>query len=526
MIKNIEIFKFNKKPKLLITNNCNPIINKNNYSSERGKKYSQLFNRILNSNKLDTKKMITNASKGIINKKNNIKKITFFKPEELKLNKFSSIIKTRNNVNMYQYYSNCNEFNLISNSELKKNKSKEKENDKRVKIKGQNYNKILLINNIKKKNNKKVIEKNLRNKYIKKKSSFKKEKESKKIEINKKNEQNKKEIKNNIKNKKVDILNDNNIFFDLNLKNKKEKINYIFKQKKQKNYEVKRQELPKLNSITEKNKSYEDKSERIINESLNIIDSFTNKITLTKNRTINKNYRKIKKKTSPKYVHTDISQFLLNSFNNAEMKTTNSTGFIDIQSPFNIKGNSKKIKKYDKSRNVRKFLLNISEMIKNKINQKYDKSFSFNWISKPSQYLNVNKPSGKKIVHVRIRNINNLSSNEKKTGSKKNLLYNNHKYKYSDIYINSYYSKKKNNYYSPKSLSIEKGNNKYNFNKIRNDRKKHETVRNNIDDIGQKLLILVNNFHSEHHQIGDKTFNAQSGKLIDRIRAIKKINNI
>ena len=49
---------------------------------------------------------------------------------------------------------------------------------------------------------------------------------------------------------------------------------------------------------------------------------------------------------------------------------------------------------------------------------------------------------------------------------------------------------------------------------------------NNIDNIGKKLLILVNDFHNKVHQTNDRSFTVQSGKLIDKIRALKKLNNI
>ena len=57
-------------------------------------------------------------------------------------------------------------------------------------------------------------------------------------------------------------------------------------------------------------------------------------------------------------------------------------------------------------------------------------------------------------------------------------------------------------------------------------KKRYETVRNNIDNIGKKLLILINEFHNGGNNDNDKTFTFHSRKLIDRIRTFKKLNNI
>ena len=65
MIKNVEIYKCSKKPKFLFVNHYNT--SRSNYSSERerGKKYSQLFNKILNSNKSVKKNTTTKSLKNI-----------------------------------------------------------------------------------------------------------------------------------------------------------------------------------------------------------------------------------------------------------------------------------------------------------------------------------------------------------------------------------------------------------------------------------------------------------------------------
>ena len=116
MIKKVEIYEFSKKPKFLFVNKCNTSRSNKNYSLERGKKYSQLFNKILSSNKSDKKNTMIKSSKNIALKKNNIKKITLFKPEELKLNKYSNILKNKNNINSNQFLLNKKEAHNIKNN--------------------------------------------------------------------------------------------------------------------------------------------------------------------------------------------------------------------------------------------------------------------------------------------------------------------------------------------------------------------------------------------------------------------------
>jgi hypothetical protein len=221
MIKNVEIYKFSKKPKLLFVNNCDISRSKGNYSTERGKKYSQLFDKILNSNKQETKNDTTKSLNNIIKKKNNIKKISFLRPEELKLNKYSTIINNKKITNTNPFLSNKKGFHNINNNECKTKKTEIKEKTKRIKNITKKFNKEL-TNNSKKTKINKIIDNNLSDKLLKEK-----QKENKKDEIYYKTEQNKKVIKNNLKFKKVDILNDNEISFDIKSKNRNEKINYI-----------------------------------------------------------------------------------------------------------------------------------------------------------------------------------------------------------------------------------------------------------------------------------------------------------
>lgn len=546
MIKNVEIFKFSKKPKPIIARNYNTIKIKDNYSSERGKKYSQLFMKILNSNKPENKIQGTKSSKSITQKKKNIKKITLFKPEELTINQYSynklnnnNFLKKQNNksnyntskitenikkLNKYEYLSNNLSQNKVNKNQLKINKTEEKEKqrekNKKEKTIGNKNNKENMINKIK---IRKIIGKNFTDRNLKKKIC-KKEKENKRDELYK-------DVKNNLKIKKVDILHDNDISMDSSKeKCKNEKLNYIFKQKFQKNYEVKIQTLPKLNNVTKNIKSKkiksnkENRSERIITESLNIIDSFTNNMTLKNIRTIDndysKNYFKKIMKSNPKYINTDISKILFKSFNNTDMNTMNSTGINDIQSSFGINNYSFQKLTLDESRKKKKLLINKSESINIKIEQKFDKAFHHNnIISKNLKNLNFNNSNEGKIVKIKVRNI---CDNDIIQSSQNNKIYLNHKYTDNDI--NSISCKRKKHYFTlSKNYSIDIENNK---NKKRNYRKKHETVKNNIDNIGKKLLILINDFHNKPHQIDDQSFKVHSGKLIDKIRAIKKLNNI
>ena len=517
MIKNVEIYNFSKKPKFLFVNNCNISKNKGNYSTERGKKYSELFNRILNSNKQETKNGTTKSLNNIKKKKNNIKKISFFRPEELTLNKYSNIINIQKNINTNPFFSNKKEFHNINNNECIIKKTEIKEKIKRIKKKRKKTNKEITKNNSKIIKTNKNFDKNVSDKLLKEK-----QKENKKDEIYYKTKQNKKDIKNNLKFKKVNIVNDNEISFDLKCKNKNEKINFIFKQKFQKNYEVKKQTLSDIKCVTknifstEKTSEREKRSERIINESINIIDSFTKNLTLKSGRTIDTSYTKNANKIGQKYINDDNSHSLLKTFNNAEMNTMNSTGIIDMQTSFNKKS-IKKLKYNNESRNKKKLLINKSENITIKKYQKYDKEV---YNKKNSEIKNANK---RKMVQIQIRNIDTLYDSGFIPLCKINPSYYENKFTDNNIHLDSYNTKKKENLFLHKMYSVDKENSKK---KTRNHRRKHETVMNNIDNIGKKLLILVNDFHNKVHQTNDRSFTVQSGKLIDKIRALKKLNNI
>jgi hypothetical protein len=169
MIKNVEIYNFSKKPKLLFVNNCNISKNKGNYSTERGKKYSELFNRILNSNKQDIKNGTTKSLNNIKKKKNNIKKISFFRPEELTLNKYSNIINIQKNINTNPFFSNKKEFHNINKNECKIKKTEIKEKIKRIKNKRKKINKEITKNNSKIIKTNKNFDKNMSDKLLKEK---------------------------------------------------------------------------------------------------------------------------------------------------------------------------------------------------------------------------------------------------------------------------------------------------------------------------------------------------------------------
>ena len=105
MIKKIEFFRFTKKPHVLVLSSTKETHKRKNYSLIKGKEYSQLFISILNSS--------NKTIKPELNSKKSIKKITLYKPEELKINHIytsqnlfnSSInnpikIKNYNNINL------------------------------------------------------------------------------------------------------------------------------------------------------------------------------------------------------------------------------------------------------------------------------------------------------------------------------------------------------------------------------------------------------------------------------------------
>ena len=566
MIKTVELFKFKKKQELFDSKNNKE--KKEKYSSKNEKDYSRLFIKILNSTKLN--KSNIKVSKGIEHKKNNIKKITLFNPEENKYNQIlraqkrvktltgnsqelrNKQIKKNNsknkNINKKQYLSKDNSKHIINMNKFKsiiKNENKEEKKDKNKKI-NKDINKI---NNIIKKKNE-VINKNLTEKNLKKKSIFQKEKALKKEENNinyrLKNEESKKEGKNSLKKKKIDIMNDNNISFDkkkgkIGIKNNK--LNYIFKQNLNNNNKVPKLTYPHITKVSKRDKtplnnnnlSKENKRERIIDESLKIIDSFT-----AKNNTINYdiNYNKTninkKKKFYTKYINTDIYQSVPKLSNyNIEMNSMNNSQLKGKKCPSELNNNCFNQLSLDSSRKKKNELfMNKSENFKIKIKQKIENNHS------NKKIRNSIKNDNNKIKNIKINinkkpNVKKIESTIIHEDGKSRAKYPNYYFRHytdNDIGIyseESYFCKNENFDILKRNSMFNKENNQFHLNKERNDRrKKHETVRNNIDNIGRKLLILVNEFHNEPHHIVDSTFNFHSKKLIDRIRAFKKMNNI
>ena len=585
MIKKIEFFRFNKKSNIIISKKNKKINGIENNSLNNEKEYSHLFISILNSNKSSNNNIIK-SSINITNK--NIKKKALFRPEEInvkhlftsqnninainnnnskyikrtnsKNNLDNNFQKTSSNINKYHYLIKKESKNKYKNKKLKRNYTEE---EKLEKIKGekiiQNKNSKEIKNkNINIKKFKGILEKNLTEKNLKKKYTFLKDKKSQninnKLNLNKNNNpKNDKESKNNIKTKKMDILSDNNKSLDSNKddhKNKNEKVNYIFKQKYKNNYEIKIYPRTNLGNLLKKieskkqqdNSSIETKSERIIKESLNIIDLFTNN-----NNNINKNYSKyltIDKdynrnmkafETNINKDNSNLSKSFKKLFNNNGINTMSTTRLKKKYSHFEVNGNINKKLNFDSSRNKINSLLNKSENIKIKINHEFKKEkrnkikINNNIYNKKIEYLDLNiknKSNIKKIVRIKIRNINGIYKNDDKK-----LNENNHNISDNEI---SFYDEESNNYKNTRYYSLPKNNSiiKKNYSQIklskeRDIRKReHKTMRDNFESISKKLLVLVNNFHNGSQYGNQKSQNIYPEKLIDRIRTIKKLKNI
>ena len=543
MKKTDESFKFKKKKLFNCKTDKSTI-----YTLKNEKEYSRLFINILNSNNPSqlNKKLINNNE----NKKNNIKKITLFNPEESKLhhnilqnNKFKKFEKYNTQVKInkekkLKIVDSKSKINFNINKSKAFLKTEEnKEKNKISKILKNSDTKNLLNNKYKIQKLKNVFEKNLTEKNIKKKHIYHKKQIQQKDGNNHiKNVQNKKDLKNNLKIKKIDILNDNNLPIEIEsnkekINTKTEKLNYIFRQN---NFDLKIQTLPKLtNIVAMKDKIKNDlekeyRSERIINESLNIIDSFTSQnISLkdddnkNKKRTLELEYYK-NLRSYPRYIYTDISQNLpkLSNNSNTELNTMNTSKLNEKQSPLKLNSALSRKLKLNTSRNNKLLQINKSGIIKIKMNKKFQINKTFNNIRK--EKINFSKPTSRKIVRIKFKHFKNSYNTENNNIFNFNLD-NDFGFDSEESYNN------KNDYqnYSLFNNSMNKESNKMSFIKETNYRnKKHETVINNIDILGKKLLILVNNFHNEVHAIQDNTFNLKSGKLIDRIRALKKLNNI
>ena len=380
MIENIQHFKFTKKSSkkaTTILHNSKNIKNNGNYLTikEKEKQYSQLFIKILNSNKSSLEKngYIKKGKNKNEHQRNIIKKISLFSNEDLKYKKIYNTQCIKQTINGRELNNTTSEKKIFKSKILsKKNKNKtiKKENTLRNISKnktGNNtyVNSLLLSDNQKPNNTFQCI-------YNKEKE---KEKEKVKEPLNKmeknnteqnfenglflkkKNEENKKYNKLDSQNKKilktsylkeklnkkqsklkVDILSDKNV---KTVANKNiDQLNYILKKKfPPTRYELKNTKTsPNASKNPYKNHTYLLKNENFgrqaTNESTNIIDSYSN-INFKKKTIYNK------MKTNGNCIFADISKSLpkikISHNNTTDMNTTKSSGVKDYSSPFELR---------------------------------------------------------------------------------------------------------------------------------------------------------------------------------------------
>lgn len=561
MIQKVEFIKFKKKPQLNIAKETKNQKDKKNYSLKKEKEYSQLYIKILNSNKSSNINRIKSTANINYIKKDE-KQINLFDSIECKniyssqcnINKSSSTnkkeinkkncIKLNKNINnkICSKKKNKNKKKLISNktiSKLEKNiknnfNSKEKEsnfNNQRLKIP---YNKDQQL--IKSRNLKKFKENEQKSQIEKvetKTNMIPKEKTHQRqidevISYNK----SKQIIKNNIKIKKVDILNDNNVTLESN----KEKnnannhyVNYIFTKKLKKNYEIKLQNSPKFGGSSQKiakmnNSIMLNKNKRKIKES-NTIDSYINKNYLKSdkdNKILNKENGKERRSLNNNYLNDNSKSIRKLSNNKTDMNTMNSTRLVDIQSPFDLNRNSIKIIKSNSLRNQKKKLINKSAKIKLKIKKSFKnnkaKKFKEENFIKNIKYINLNfknKSNSKRIVDIKVKNIDGVLSDE------------NEKLKAIYPATDSDFSllDEKSNNYRRRFYSVRK---EISLSKERDKRRENSSMRLNkdINNAEKKLSSLVRDFHNNNNLNDfDKNLSLhKSRKLIDRIRMKKKLN--
>lgn len=556
MIQKVEFIKFNKKPYLNNTKIKKTLNDKKNYSLKKAKEYSQLYIEILNSNKSSN-----------INRIKSTANINITKNKEKQINLFDSIDYNR----IYSSQNNIN--NSSSTNKVINQKKKIKlDNNTNNKIcsKKKNKNKKILISNktvskiekkIKNNFNSKDKESNFNNqrlripfnksKHLIKSRNLKKSKENElknqtekvttKIIIltKEKPQQNqideiisynksKQILKNNIKIRKVDILNDNKMTLESNKEDNK--LNYIFTKKLKKNYEIKLQKSPKFGTVSQKIKKMNkalicNKAIGKIKKSSNTIDSYKNKNNIkteTGNKILNKELNKenSKKRKSFKINYTtDNSRKLSN--NKTEMNTMNSTRLIDIQPPFELNRNSVKLIKSNSLRQKKKNCLNKSAKIRMKIKQSFknknSKNFKEENFMKNIKYINLNvknKPNSKRIVNIKIKNVDGLLSDE---GEKIKPIYPVTDSEYSLL-------EEKSNNYRRRFYSVRRR--EISLSKERDKKRENSTMRNNedIDNAEKKLSTLVRDFHNNLNDFKTNLSFHKSKKLIDRIRMKKKLN--
>ena len=565
MIQKVEFIKFNKKPQLNINKAIKNPNDKKNYSMKKEKEYSQLYIKILNSNKSSN-----------INKIKSTANINYIKDNENQMNLFDSfeyknIYSSQSNINKS---SSTNKKEINQNNCIKLNKninnkvcSKKKNQNKKILISNKTVSK--LEKNIKNNFNLKDKESNFneqrlkipynRTKQLIKSRNSKKSKENEQIEkVEKKeiiitkektqqrqidefisNSKSKQILKNNIKIKKVDILNDNNATLEPykeknNVNNNNvnnNNVNYIFKKKLKKNYEIKLQNSPRFGGVPKKkkkmNKTIVCNKIKIkkIKESSNAIDSFINKNYIKSekdNKILNKENGKERKSFKNNYLNDNSKSIRKSSNNKTEMNTTNSTRLIDIQSPFDLNRNSVKIIKSNSLRHQKKNCMNKSAKIKLKLKQSFnnnkEKKFQEENLIKNIKYINLNfknKSNSKRIVDIEIKNIDGVLSDE------------NEKLKANYPVTDTEFSllDEKSNNYRRRFYSVRKA---INLSKERDKKRDNSTKRLNEDiyNAEKKLSSLVRDFHNNLNDFNNILSFHKSRKLIDRIRMKKKLNLI
>ena len=560
MIENIQHFKFRKKSSKKTTTflrDSKSIKNNRNYLTikEKEKQYSQLFIKILNSNKSSLEKNGHKKGKNIHeHQRNIIKKISLFSNEELKYKKVFNTQFNKQAINGTELNNTTSEKNIIKSKIIylkNNNKTIKKQNILRnisetKEANNTKVNSLLLSENQKQSNTFQSIynkeKEKVKETFNKMEKNNTEQNIKKGLFLKKQNEENKKYNKLDSKNKnilkpsylkekfskkksklKVDILNDKN---EKTIENKKnEQLNYILIKKfPPTRYELKNTKAsPNVSKILNKNHTYlvenENFGRKAIKESIYIRDSYRN-INNKKKQIFNK------MKSNTKCIFTDISQSLPKikiSYNNTtDMNTTKSSGIKDYSSTFELR-----------KKEVNKINLN-STFIKDKIllsNKSLDikklKSSNFLKYQKiPKDKINNKKDkfNKKQIIRINIRDKFYNTKNEQFNGNNPiNLNCPDNESSFNDKEsFNTKYLKSnslfKNKYFTKKNIQS--------FSLERNLKKRHETVRNNIDNIGKKLLILVNEFHNGSNNDDEKTFTIHSRKLIDRIRTFKKLNNI
>jgi hypothetical protein len=106
MIQKVEFIKFNKKPQLNINKAIKNPNDKKNYSMKKEKEYSQLYIKILNSNKSSN-----------INKIKSTANINYIKDNENQMNLFDSFEYK----NIYSSQSNINKSSSTNKKEINQN---------------------------------------------------------------------------------------------------------------------------------------------------------------------------------------------------------------------------------------------------------------------------------------------------------------------------------------------------------------------------------------------------------------------